>query len=580
MTGEQEPESAAYDAATELIAACSVRGLEARTGTFLVPETYEIDSDGVYKQTLGREGEKVRVRVTYAPLVPVRIYESFEGDQWVELGWDDRGRKVFQTVPRSVAKSGRKLVAALGDKNIPVIDSDARQVERWLAAAESANRRSIERVQVTRQLGWQPDGKFVTSSGEPYRIEPRFPEQVPALDAHRPCGTIEDWKQTVKLVEPYPAAQMGLYAGLAAPLLVPLGLDSGTLDISGRSSRGKSTAAKLGLSPWACPSEKGGAIATWKTTLLALEKRLNIANGVPVVIDETQTVKYDGIVNDVLYLVPFNHGTQRGAGYPSALPWRTVVISTGERSALTYTVEEGASARVLCVTEPPFGTDGDASAKVVNRIREGLDANFGTAGPEFVERLADFLAETDGLERLRSRHSAATELHTTEGDLNRRRAPLVAALHLAGQLAFEFGVVPFAPPKIDVWHRIFSATDQADNRPEMALDVVRGYVAAHGDEFWTTTTSPLDRQPHRGWLGRRDQDGDATKVAIFPERLRGILADARYELDAVLPGWLEAGVLALQPSQRPAHLVKRNIAGMQARVYEFLPHAFLNSDGD
>lgn len=553
-------------------------GGEIFTGTFLIPAEYEVDFSGVRRLAIGRDGAQVPIQVAYAPFAPVRIHESFDGDQWVELAWTDGNRTVYQTVPRSVAKSGRKLVTALGDKNIPVIESGAREVERWLAVAESLNRGSLARVRVARQLGWQPDGVFVTSPGRPYRIEPKYPEQVPAFDAHHERGTLEGWRETVALARPYPAALMGLYAGFAAPLLVPLGLDSGTVDISGRSSRGKSTAAKLGLSPWACPSEKGGAIATWKTTLLALEKRLNVANGVPVVIDETQTVKYDGIVNDVLYLVPFNHGTQRGAGYPSALPWRTVVISTGERSALTYTVEEGASARVLCVTEAPFGSDGEASAAVVNRIRAGLDENYGVAGPLFVEKLVERLGrEGDGdagVEWLRKRHRDATHLHAIGGDLNRRRAPLVAALHLAGVLAFELGIVPFEPPGLDVWHRILGKEDQADDRPEMALDVVRSYVAAHGDELWMATTSPDDRQPHGGWLGRRDRCAEGSRIGIFPERLRRILADARYELDAVLPGWLESKALSLQPSQRPPHLVKRNIAGDQARVYEFLPHIF------
>jgi hypothetical protein len=576
VTGEQEQDGP-QDTAAELQAEQALNRLSGGAGTFLIPQHYRVDHTGVQRETIGRDGTPGWSQITYAPLAPVRVHESFEGEQWLELAWTDGERTVHETVPRSVAKSGRKLVAALGDRNIPVIESDAREVERWLAAAEAANRAAIEHVQIARQLGWQPDGQFVAASGKPYRVEPKFREQVPALDAHHARGTLEGWQRVVKPVQPYPAALLPLYAGFAAALLVPLNLDSGTLDVSGRSSRGKSTAAKLGLSPWACPSEKGGALATWKTTLLALEKRLHLVNGVPVVIDETQTVKYDGIVNDVLYLVPFNHGTQRGAGYPSALPWRTVVISTGERSALTYTVEEGASGRVLCITEPPFGT---ANGELVNEIREGLDENYGTAGPAFVEKLRERLTEADGSEWLRARHARAVGLHAVGSDLNKRRAPLVGAIHLAGQLAYEFGIVPFEPPKLEVWQRILGTSDHADNRPEMALDVVKEYVAAHGDELWAPSGGFTGTQPYTGWLGRRESVSGGVRIGIMPERLRRILADARYELDAVIPGWLEAGVLSLQPSQRPAHLVKRRIAGTQTRVYEFEPHVFPDGTGD
>jgi len=576
VNDEQAAEETA-DPAAQLQAEQALRRLSGEAGLFQVPPRYRVDHTGVHRETTTREGETVWVQIAYAPFAPVRVHESFEGEQWIELAWTDGDATVRATVPRAVAKSGRKLVAALGNRNLPVIESDARQVERWLAVAESLNRASIERIRVARQLGWQPDGTFVLGDGRPYPVEPKFPEQVPAIQAHHERGTLEGWQRVVKLVQPYPAAQIGMYAGFAAPLLEWLNLDSGTVDISGRSSRGKSTAAKLALSPWARPAEKGGALATWKTTLLALEKRLHLVNGLPVVIDETQTVKYDGIVNDVLYLVPFNQGTQRGAGYPSALPWRTVVVSTGERSALTYTREEGASGRVLCVTEAPFGT---ANGALVNEIREGLEEHYGVAGPEFIEKLCERFAGPEGRDRLQNRHLRSAELHKTGGDLNQRRAPLIAALHLAGQLAYEFGIVPFEPPAAEVWQRILGTSDHADNRPEMALDVIREHVAAHMDELWSASGAVSGHQPHSGWLGRREKVDGGVRVGILPERLRRILADAKYELDAVVPGWLEAGALSLMPSQRPPHLVKRRLNGSQTRLYEFGPEVFPDEGGD
>lgn len=124
---------------------------------------------------------------------------------------------------------------------------------------------------------------------------------------------------------------MALYGGLAAPLLNPLGLDSFTVDFSGHSTRGKTTGAMVGLSCWADPTEKADGIASWHTTMLAIEKRLNLVQALPVMLDETRVVKFPELVDQVLYLVPKNHGQARGGGWPSGLPWRTIVISEAPR---------------------------------------------------------------------------------------------------------------------------------------------------------------------------------------------------------------------------------------------------------
>src|SRR6266513_5615083 len=73
----------------------------------------------------------------------------------VELAWRDGPRWVSRLIRRAVTKSGRKLVAEAGDAGLPVIEAEARQAERWLAAAEAANYDVIARNPVARQLGWQ-----------------------------------------------------------------------------------------------------------------------------------------------------------------------------------------------------------------------------------------------------------------------------------------------------------------------------------------------------------------------------------------------------------------------------------------
>lgn len=541
-----------------------------------LPEGYRVSYSGVWVMKEGKDGP-VPVRVAWAPLVVHAVYVDPDGNQAVELAWVEHGRIITRIVPRSVVRRGRILVATLGDAGLPVIEADAKLAERWLAAFESLNQRKVPRFHLARQLGWQADGTFVTSQDSPHKVEVKFDEQKPALAAHAPAGTFAGWQASIKRMESYPAAQMALYASFAAPLLQPLGVNSYSLDISGRSTRGKTTAAAAGMSAWADPSERADGMYSWRTTMLAAEKRLNLVNGLPVVFDETKLVKDPEMVHALLYSIPKNHGQARGGGWPSGLPWRTIMVSTGEQSVLTFTTDQGAGARVLTVKEAPFGTDGPESAAAAIEVRDGCAEHYGTAGPRFIEKLLDLLAE-GGKTRLIARHKELTEAHSYDSDMSARRAPLVAALALAAELTHTWDIVPFQPPEMAVWRRLFAVSDQTDNRGEMALDVVREYVASHGAELWSPHTK--DKPPFSGWVGRDLQIDGTPTVALLPQRLRDVLSRASYDLEAVLPSWREAGVLVENQNSRPPYLIPKKLDGRAVRMLVFAPGHIVSTETD
>ncbi|WP_128817423.1 DUF927 domain-containing protein [Streptomyces sp. S063] len=542
-----------------------------------MPTGYTISYGGVWVEKQIAKDTFVDVRVAWAPLVVSSVYVDPIGDQAVELAWVDRGRVVTRIVPRNVVRRGRVLVATLGDAGLPVIEGDARLVERYLAAFESINQGKIPRVHLARQLGWQADGTFVTAQDTPHKVEVKFDEQKPALAAHQPAGTFAGWQAAIKRMESYPAAQMALYACLAAPLLQIVGVNSFAVDICGRSTRGKTTAAAGGMSAWADPSEKADGLYSWRTTMLAAEKRLNLVNGLPVVFDETKLVQNPEMVHGLLYAIPKNHGAARGGGWPSGLPWRTVVVSTGEQSVLTFTTDQGAGARVLSVKEAPFGTDGPESAAAAIEVRDGTAENFGTAGPRYVEQLLDVLAD-GGKRAIVDRHKELTADHRYESDMSARRAPFVACLALAAELSHQWGIVPFPAPEMAVWRRLFATADQTDNRGEMALDIVREYIASHRREMWSPYTE--NDPPFGGWIGREITVDERSTMALLPERMKEVLKKAGYELDSVIPSWRESGALIESPSYRPPYLLGRKLNGSKVRMYVFNPDVFATDAED
>jgi hypothetical protein len=573
LAEDAEPDPPAdADLAAELVAAHGIgavpddRGLGLVTGAescplpdgYAIPEPYIITPDGVH---LMKDDGAGYARVAWSWLFPVRVYADPDGDQLVELAWRDGHRWVSRLIRRSVTKSGRKLVGEAGDAGLPVIEAEAKQAERWLAAAEAANHDVIARHPVARQLGWQADGRtFVSGQETPWRVEPKYPDQAAALAAHRPSGSLAAWRDAVAAARDHIVVQVGAYAGLASPLLHPLRLDSFTVDFSGRSTRGKTITAMVALSCWADPSDRSEGMLTWQTaSVIGIEKRLNLVSGLTVVVDETRLVKDPALVDAVLYMIPKNHGRPRGGGWPNMIPWRAVVISTGEQPATSFTSHQGASARVLSVQTPPFGTDGKASRGDAETVKDGVEANYGTAGPAFVARLQARLAEDGGTGKLRARHQELTEMLRGSTDMTGRRAPLVACLALAAELAASWDILPFGAPGITAWTGVFASDEQRDNRPEMALDLVRQYLSAHADKLWGSNDG--SHPPASGWIGHKAREGPA----LLPEKLREELRKRGYELDAVIPGWLEMGALLTKDKQRPPYLIGRRTAGHLAR---------------
>ncbi|MGW4541608.1 DUF927 domain-containing protein [Streptomyces chartreusis] len=554
-------------------------------GTFGLPATittptgYRVNAGGVaMKRVIGKDNE-VWVRFTFAPLVITASFEDPDGNQFVELSWFDHSkgtrRIVSRVISREISKRGRELVKQLGGAGLPAVEGDARPLERWIAEFEAANVGRIPSKQLARWLGWQPDGSFIASPDDGVTVDVTYEEMRGPAKAHTKRGTLDGWKEAVEVLKDFEVPRVAVAAAFAAPLLQPLGADSFTLDISSRSTGGKTTSLQCALSVWANPSVQSDAMSNWRTTLYAIEKRLNLVRGLPTVFDETMAVTDEGLIDEVLYQVPMNHGKARSGGaYGSMLPWQTILLSSGERAIQSFTTSQGAAPRVLGTTVPPFGRNGGEAAV---RARDGVLGNFGHAGPAFVSYILERLGNPGGVERLRDWHRELQQQFRGDNDMTARRAPMVAALALGERLAARAGLLPYEPLSVDRWNKLFTAFSPTDNRPEMAMDVVREYLAAHAWELYGAVYDG-DRPPFRGWLGAAKHVNGETKVAVMPQRLKGILSEAGYSLDAVLGGWLEAGYLEQREKQRPPHLIPTRVDGRVTKCFVFLPGALVDEE--
>ncbi|MFE6461558.1 DUF927 domain-containing protein, partial [Streptomyces cinereoruber] len=381
-----------------------------------------------------------------------------------------------------------------------------------------------------------PDGVDFQASHE---------SQVAAAAGHRSAGTLLGWQETAKLLEFQPIARLCVAAGLGSPLLRPLGVGSTTVDISGFSGRGKTTAAEAGISTFMHPLETGGAAYSWASTLYMVEERMNLVRGLPVLLDESQHIKPGDRdrVGELLYMIPTGRGRSRAKGWNSGLEWECVVLSTGEQSLLTMSSHQGISARVHRVEGEPM-----SDAATANSVRAGFTRHHGHAGPVFVQRLTELLARSGGLEELKRRHEELTSQLVGESAISARRSRTVAVFALAETLASEWKLLPYSPMSPAQWLDLFAASAESDDRPRQALDVIREHVATRMHELWSKSTPHLEtaglgRAPMQ-WLGAYTSRDGEERVAVRPEAVKEVLGRAGFELPAVIGRWVADGYVS------------------------------------
>lgn len=551
-----------------------VFGMDPRTTT---PEGYKVTYDGVFARTPGHDAENW-TRICLAPLVVTSAFIDARGEQSVELAWRSRGSVVRKLVPRSLIRRGRKLVEALGDSGLPVMEADARFVERWLGEFEVANVSVLPNEYVARNLGWQPDGTFVSGPEDDAHLAPLYDDQQRAVNAYRPGGSMAKWRDSIAGLQPYHAGRAIVAAAFAPVLLNEFREPSFMVDISFRSTSGKTTCLRCAMSVWADPTERAGAITSWNTTPMAMETKLNLVRGLPSALDDTMLARYPELVGEAPYTLSMDRGKSRGGQYVSGLEWQTVLLSTGERSVLSHTKGQGASVRALALQRRPLG---EGAAALAESLTEVTGQHFGHAGPEFVRRYRAMLADDALREQLHNRRDALVGSLRGDTAMTGRRAPKIALLALAEELACSWGILPYKTMDVSDWQALFiEDVDTTDDRPEQAMEIVRAHVAAnfaslYDSQAGQTWTGGDQRVPHGGWLGviRRQRKTGTARVALHPERVREILKRADIEYEAILQGWLESGYLERSAKSGKDYLIAVKVEKVAAKHLVFTEQA-------
>jgi hypothetical protein len=407
---------------------------------------------------------------------------------------------------------------------------------------------------------------------------------------------MDEWQRGVSVLRDYPRALAGMYASFESALLPIVRCPNSIFSLSHRTSVGKTTTLRSAASVWGNPNEDApdAALRSWDSTLVYIERAAAILSGLPLILDETKRVKDPRLVATVMYEVASGQGRGRGNTRSTAniRTWRTVLISSGEAPATSFTQDGGTRARCLEIRGAPFGGVSSETAVVVNNLNTTIKANYGHAGIEFVRWL---MRHRHDWPRIDQEYRAAIQSYIEHAPAGAdpaivsRLAQYAAALrqsavyaHVALDLPWEF-----EDPLDALWGELAAEASDAAGEERALRDVI-SWAHSHAQSFYGRHVKVVDRHgdeltpkmPPSGWSGRWDGEGEDWEfVGFFPTVLQVVLTDLGYVPEAIFAGWKERGWLKVD-GDRGRYTTRQRVADGRAHLVAIKYEAIAELEGE
>lgn len=579
---------------------------------FVQPNPFRMFPGQTSKRTYDEKTEEYRHHViANAPLLITGRVVAEDGEQLFNIAWK---RKKWQTtsIGRGDALNNRNL-QQLAAQGFPVNSNNAADLVNVLEEFEAANYDRIPICRVSGRMGWQRSGDvrgflcgksfIVGGTGEIINPLPGldealhcaenkfilfYPEQgTPDLSKTLTVsGDFEIWQNVIAAISEFPSVMIVLYAALVPPLLEVLGLPNFVVDLSGVTSTGKTTALMVAASVWGNPDTRSShsLIGNWDSTRVFIERRSAIFNGLPFILDDTKQAKYPADVGKVIYDVSSGQSRGRGSktGIQQMTTTRTVLITSGEAPAVSFTQDGGTRARTITLWGQPFGETTAATGTLVNKLRDGILENYGHLGPRFVSEIVRRSAEHNAWKQRLKQIRQSYQERLGDNPLANRLSEYWAIISMIGELVHEWRLLPweFTDPIEKLWDKLASETEGAD-RATAALEYVLSWANAHRSEFYWQQKTGGERQygssPAVGWGGRWDKE-ESARPAFFPHKLKEILFEGGFEPDAILRIWGDRGWTYRDSNGRNQRQVR--VDGRNCRLIELTREAMIAVDAE
>ncbi|EGQ3102786.1 DUF927 domain-containing protein [Staphylococcus pseudintermedius] len=338
-------------------------------------------------------------------------------------------------------------------------------------------------------------------------------------------GTLQDYAQNVFTIvsNSYPAMML-LYASCGSILLHDFDVEPFIIDLSGASSRGKTTALKVASSVWGTSN----LIGEWNTTRVNIERKSAFLNSFPLLLDDSRKAN-PYMLPDVIY--QFSGGREKGRGNKSSIEvertWQNIMISTGETSLADNGKEKaGIGARIITLQDDPFNSD----VSFID-LYKGINSQYGTLGIAFMKQ---YHADKEAYYRSFKSHEKRFIDKAENNEIMARIGRNFALLQVAGEIINDIEGFEHDPyVTIDQAYNSMLETNKNIDKPKQLLEELLQYLDANrnnieGDGYDDVTQGDIKAIYKRDFL------------LIMGETLKQYLG---HELNSITKQWNERGYL-------------------------------------
>ncbi|MDR1236443.1 MAG: DUF927 domain-containing protein [Holosporaceae bacterium] len=337
---------------------------------------------------------------------------------------------------------------------------DRLKLKKYLETA-----RPEKRITDIYTVGWTDDGSFVCPSFSISKKEKFAFSLVGNIKASGFArkGTLEEWRENVcALCEGNKILTLALCVGLSGVLLKRLKyFNNAVINLTGRSSIGKTTALYVAASLWGVPKR---FMQQWRSTSNALEAVAESYNDCLLILDELSQIQAKDIGN-IVYMLGNSKGKSRmnvNSELKKNKEWTLSVLSSGEIGIADKIAESGEKAKagqlVRCIDIECFMSDElgiydtlhddiPDGATFSKLLKEKTSEYYGTAAEAFLTQLIESSIDIEGrFSELRQNFDERIG-KKIDGQVS-RVADLFVLYALTGELACEFGIFSHKPAEL------------------------------------------------------------------------------------------------------------------------------------
>jgi hypothetical protein len=524
------------------------------------------------------DGHLNRTRMAPAPIfIAGRTVDVLTGEAKRQVIWRGPSGWCSRVIDRRTILDASKIIA-LTNLEAPINSNTTGQMVAYLADFEAENSHRFPVVRSANRMGWQPDGGFLLpdvfyavndEASSNFALTP--PSGLETLSSGwTTAGTWEEWLGAMELVSSFPYMYIAMYAGAAAPLLSVLRIPGFVVDFSGETSGGKTTALRFSASVWGRPAESyPTAMYSWDATKVWIERTSGFLQNLPLILDETKRARHPRIVRDVIYDFCQGQGRGRGAvdGTRHTESWRSILISSGEGAATSFSQDAGTRARVLSLKGKPLGSDVAIGSRVSEEAQITLAANYGHLGRRIVQYLVANKESHDDIREVFSR-ARAKYAGIARTAVARRHAGHLAVLEVIAAIVHLLGV---PQPDVDPFAYLIESQEAAAleaDRPLAALQDMLSWCATHQTRFWGRADMDFEgrpRSPSTGWAGSWGSGEDWDYIAISTLTFKEVIRNIGHDPDEIISRWVARGWLNTGGGRHRTRVVR--IDGAPTRCY-------------